>query len=458
MRHISKLPFVFLVAIISFSFSLPKKKVTVICNLEFAGINDSLSLFIFDGLGFEKIQTVGNKNQAFIFTVPKSKPSFYYVGSGGQNVKSIVLGTEEKVIINGNYKNVRQITFDSKINNDYNQMMSKSKILRNKGINKRSKLVRKLQQGQSIKALTTALANVDKEKVALLDSMKTVNSFLGNIASLYTYLSFHNNREAYDQEIDYFGNEYFHFVDFKADDLSRTATVYDACRNYATMLSKAQGLSSERTTKFIHNILAKIPEDTKTYKMALGGVINALAQKSHDSYAEFASLYIKKYKNDGSVNTQNLKKQFEKIERLKMGGEAPDFTMKTPDGKDLSLKSLRGKYILIDFWASWCGPCRKENPNVVGMYNQYKDKGFEILSVSLDKQKERWVKAIDDDKLDWYHVSDLKGWSNTVAKMYNVHSVPYQLLLDPDGKIIAKGMRAGNPTNSLEFHLKKIFQ
>ncbi|MDB5020114.1 MAG: thioredoxin [Pedobacter sp.] len=126
-----------------------------------------------------------------------------------------------------------------------------------------------------------------------------------------------------------------------------------------------------------------------------------------------------------------------------VGTMATDFTQNTPEGKPVKLSDFKGKYVLVDFWASWCGPCRHENPNVVTAFNKYKDKNFTVLGVSLDKPdgKEAWVKAIKDDGLTWTHVSDLRYFDNAVSKMYGVQAIPFNFLVDPTGKIVAKNLR-----------------
>ncbi|HEY8398614.1 MAG TPA: TlpA disulfide reductase family protein [Flavihumibacter sp.] len=125
----------------------------------------------------------------------------------------------------------------------------------------------------------------------------------------------------------------------------------------------------------------------------------------------------------------------------RVGTQALDFTQNDPSGKPITLSMFRGKYVLVDFWASWCGPCRVENPNVVRAHDRFKSKNFTVLGVSLDNNRDKWLKAIADDRLDWTHVSDLKHWQNAVAVQYRVQSIPQNLLIDPNGIIIARNLR-----------------
>jgi len=147
-----------------------------------------------------------------------------------------------------------------------------------------------------------------------------------------------------------------------------------------------------------------------------------------------------------------FKKRIETARETAIGAYAMNFTQNDTLGKPVSLSSFRGKYVLLDFWASWCGPCRAENPNVVKAFNEYKNKNFTILSVSLDQpgKKQSWLDAIHKDGLTWTQVSDLKFWNNDVAKLYGIQAIPQNLLLDPSGKIIAKNIRGEELNKQLE--------
>lgn len=138
---------------------------------------------------------------------------------------------------------------------------------------------------------------------------------------------------------------------------------------------------------------------------------------------------------------KKLKESLEAMKATTIGSVAPEFSSMSVEGKPLTLASFKGKYVLLDFWASWCGPCRQENPNVVKAYKQFKDKNFAILGVSLDEDKTAWMRAIATDNLTWNHVSDLQGWKSSTAALYGIQGIPANFLIDPSGKIIAKDLR-----------------
>ncbi|GAB3892149.1 TlpA disulfide reductase family protein [Spirosoma agri] len=158
--------------------------------------------------------------------------------------------------------------------------------------------------------------------------------------------------------------------------------------------------------------------------------------------------------NPNSPHAKSLIGRVTRIKGVMVGSQAPEIALTDTTGTPVPLSSLRGKYVLLDFWASWCGPCRMENPNVVRMYNKYKDKGFAIYSVSLDQTKGNWTKAIRNDNLTWTHVSDLKYWQSAAAQQYGVQAIPATFLLDKEGKIIAKNLRG----DALEQKLDEILK
>ncbi len=185
------------------------------------------------------------------------------------------------------------------------------------------------------------------------------------------------------------------------------------------------------------------------------GLITLLQQNSLLDRDKYFDVYVKaadKFKKEWPDYKygKDFVAYVDKMKITAVGQVAPEIELPNPEGQVIKLSSLRGKYVLIDFWAKWCGPCRRENPNVVLAYNKFKDKGFEVFGVSLDRNKEDWLQAIAEDGLTWTHVSDLKYFESQAATDYNISAIPFSILVDKEGKIIAKNLRGAALDKKLE--------
>jgi peroxiredoxin len=248
----------------------------------------------------------------------------------------------------------------------------------------------------------------------------------------------------------------------KSFQLYNTLKTYSRKTNELAMLEKQ--IASESNSMISFNMqmdysqkqgeLLALLDSSINHKSPLEGyfvLFNLMQEQKTEDLKSIISKMEPKEVN--SEYYQDVNKLYSENKTIEIGELAPDIELPQPDGSTLKLSSLRGKYVLIDFWASWCGPCIAEFPNVKKVYGLYKDKGFEIFGVSLDRDKTSWTNAIARLGLTWKHVSDLKYWSAAPAKLYKVHSIPFTVLIDKDGKVIAKNLRGAE----LEAKLKELF-
>lgn len=420
-----------------------KSKVTVICHLYGlpAGV-DSIGLFELGGLGSKSIARGGRRmpDSAFVLTVPASKSRFYGIGLSAMAVSKVILGEEPeiKLYAQAQYMELGR-TVGSKINTENEKLQKQITQLKEEG-----DLLRDKGTGKQLAALAA-------RKTRLLDSLQLANPLLWRVATLNLYPDFSAQTKGYASAAEFYGKEYFRNANLADAGYEGLPAVFESFDAYAQMLT-GLGTPKNDFSTWADLQLAKIPGTSSTYRMALGGLVSGLKTAGNQLYPEYAAKYLQRYQQVSNGEIAQMNMELQRSGTSTPGFEAPDLVGMTPDSQSYALSKMRGKVVLVDFWASWCGPCRRENPNVVANYNKYKDKGFDILGVSLDREPNAWKKAIKDDALPWHHISDLKGWQSSHAALYSVTSIPQTVLIDKDGKIIARNIRG----EALGLKLKEI--
>lgn len=398
---------------------------------------------------------VSEKN-VYVWNAKDRTPAIYYIGSSMRSYVPVVVGADPQLLIQAECNGIKNATVSgSQINQAYGRFREVIGS-HNSNFSQLNQEMAQARNNNDETALARAVGKMqalDGQRMALLDSLKKTEPFLGRIASLSTYTSFVSETDnVYGNEIEHYVNTFWRHVDFNDPAYEGLNAVYEASVGYTTTLMRA--VTPDKITEILNKLVDKWPAGSKARFYTMGGAFNMLSQQNNAAALPMAERLVAEYQEKEPAAVGMVAKSFNKLKTSTPGVEAPNLVGDSPEGETIDLKDLRGKVVLVDFWASWCGPCRKENPNVKRLYDKYASKGFEILGVSLDRTKDRWQQAIDKDQLNWLHISDLKHWSSAHAALYGVRSIPDTVLLDGEGKIIARGLRGPQ----LEAKLAELFK
>lgn len=426
--------------------------VTLACRLTSVPASvDTLRLYEYIGLAKRVVAraSIRPSDSAYVFTVLVSATRFYGVGFYENSTAKVLLGEEPSITLWANVQFIEKArTTGSPVNKMLEQVQKDIASFQLTSYKAREMTNGAYTSGASKTVAANYVDELTKSKLRYLDSLKAVNPLLWRMATLYLVPDFKPDARGLAGEAEFIGKNYFGNVNLTDKGYETIPDVFNAGENYIKALLTA-GAGSDLLKQLVDAQLAKFPANSRVHRMALGGIITGLKTANSPLTATYATQYLASYRGQSYGEIAPLEYELRRISASTSGTEAPDLAGMTPDSTTYSLRQMRGKVVLVDFWASWCGPCRRENPNVIAMYNKYKDKGFDILGVSLDRDMPSWKKAIAQDGLPWHHISDLRGWQSQHAQLYSVTSIPATVLVDKEGKILARNLRGEELGNKL---------
>lgn len=443
-------------------FAQKTETVTLRCRLDNCSVTDSLRVYRSEGLYQSPVATaLPDKNGEFVLQIPKSKtPQYYTVGVNVEQklLKLVLLGTEKEVLLTGPCFDASQtVVQNSKVNADLTDAQNKMNALKIEMGKIMADYNRDFYTESIRLSCEKRMLEVDNGKIKLLDSLKKVNPTAARVLALDTYTSFQNapKKLQFKSEIEYFASQYFQYVNFADAEYNNIPVVFNAFRDFTTVLTMRElALTRPQIKQYLNEAMKAIPAKSKASRFALAGASSVFLTTQNPLIVDFGGRYIADFPNDDPNLLGQLNQVIGSMKANMTDVPAIDIVQTDTSNVMRKLSNLKGKVVLVDFWASWCGPCRRENPTVVKLYDKYKSKGFEVFSVSLDQDRQKWIDAIAKDGLVWpNHVSDLRGWGNAAAQLYGVSSIPKTMLVDKNGIVTDHNLRG----ELLERRLKEIF-
>jgi peroxiredoxin len=416
---------------------------------------DTLRLYDFYGPDLREVakQAIRREGVTAQFAFAGTAPSdgVFLLGFDRQRLIEVLIGPDRKVVLTADMASLPSsvVVSEGAANQSFRKMITLQ-------YQYQGRLQGMMQQYQQAMAQNPQQANaIAAQMNALADTLyNTIAPFrqqaglVGKLAAVYQHRPFNpTNPGPFADEMAHFKGTFLEGIDFADPTLGYMPVFYSKILQYVSTSLLAFRTPFAELKASLDPLLAKTPANSKARQVFLLAIINGCiqaAQQQNDAgkegFVTYTEQYVAAFPNDALARQYGA--ELGRLTATRVGSVPPDIAMKGPDGQLRKLSELRGKVVLLDFWASWCRPCRMENPNVVRVYNQYHSRGFEVFSVSLDSDAARWQAAIQQDGLVWpHHVSDLQGWQNAAAQAYGVSSIPFALLLDRQGRIVATNLR-----------------
>lgn len=431
---------------------------------------DSVNIYETDGFAYHQLKSTplikSGSSATFRFSGKVPQKGFYLIGTSLNNLTPLILGGEEEIKLVGKGTNFSRSTqlLNSPQNENYTKLKQQIAIV-NRKTDSIMQMQARLYIGEKTprkqkEELYLAFQYIRNEQAKFRDSLKKADPYLAKIAdmSLFPIFEIENNPQKYPNALKHFANEYFYAIDFKSPELNYMFPLRENVITYTRTLCAAQEhfIGKDSVYLYLDNLLDKAPKNSRTYRLLLSGIMQGLTDQESEYFPKYAQLYAKQYPEEKAINAENSQR-FSKIDESEKqkkqfvkGSIPPEINLPSPEGSMVKLSSLLGQYVLLDFWGSEFVPSRRQIPYYVHLYKRFHGRGFEIVSVGIEQNKEAWLKTIREEKMTWLHASDNQYWQSPIVETYLLKSLPSNYLLDKEGKIIAKNIYGKDLERKLE--------